>query len=48
MALKAKPNAAHYALAELAKRRPGFWALSQNVDGMLRSIIDERVPSRIL
>jgi len=34
MALKAKPNKAHYALAELAKRRPGFWSLSQNVDGL--------------
>jgi NAD+-dependent protein deacetylase sirtuin 5 len=35
MALKAKPNKAHYALAELAKRRPGFWSLSQNVDGKI-------------
>lgn len=33
MALKAKPNAAHYALAELARKRDGFITLSQNVDG---------------
>jgi NAD-dependent deacetylase sirtuin 5 len=34
MALKAQPNRAHYALAELAKRAPGFITLSQNVDGI--------------
>ncbi|KAK2794879.1 hypothetical protein FQN51_000622 [Onygenales sp. PD_10] len=34
MALKAKPNKAHYALAELAKRNPNFITLSQNVDGL--------------
>ncbi|QIX01899.1 hypothetical protein AMS68_007416 [Peltaster fructicola] len=34
MALQAKPNAAHYALAELARRKPGFQCLSQNVDGL--------------
>ncbi|CAD0115298.1 unnamed protein product [Aureobasidium uvarum] len=34
MALKAKPNRAHLALAELAKKHPGFIALSQNVDGL--------------
>lgn len=34
MALKAKPNPAHYALAELARRKPGFITLSQNVDGL--------------
>lgn len=33
MALQAQPNAAHYALAELARRRPGFQTLTQNVDG---------------
>lgn len=33
MALSVKPNPAHYALAELAKRMPGFQTLSQNVDG---------------
>jgi hypothetical protein len=32
MALKAQPNAGHYALAELARRRDGFMCLSQNVD----------------
>lgn len=35
MALQAKPNPAHYALAELAKKKDGFITLSQNVDGML-------------
>lgn len=34
MALTAKPNAAHYALAELSRQRKGFITLSQNVDGM--------------
>lgn len=33
MALKAKPNPAHYALAELARQREGFITLTQNVDG---------------
>jgi len=33
MALKAQPNKAHLALAELARKHPGFLALSQNVDG---------------
>jgi hypothetical protein len=33
MALKAKPNPAHYALAELARKRKDFITLSQNVDG---------------
>ena len=34
MALNARPNPAHYALAELARRRPEFVTLSQNVDGL--------------
>lgn len=34
MALQAQPNAAHRALAELARRKPGFLTLTQNVDGM--------------
>jgi NAD-dependent deacetylase sirtuin 5 len=33
MALKAKPNPAHYALAELARKKANFITLSQNVDG---------------
>jgi len=33
MALQAKPNKAHYALAELARKKGGFVTLSQNVDG---------------
>lgn len=32
-AMKAQPNAAHVALAELAKRRAGFLAISMNIDG---------------
>ncbi|KAG9187288.1 NAD-dependent deacetylase sirtuin 5 [Alternaria panax] len=34
MALKAKPNPAHYALAELARKKEHFITLSQNVDGL--------------
>lgn len=34
MALNAKPNRAHLALAELARRNPQFITLSQNVDGL--------------
>ncbi|KAL1617951.1 hypothetical protein SLS54_007484 [Diplodia seriata] len=34
MALNAKPNRAHIALAELAKKKPNFQTLSQNVDGL--------------
>ncbi|KAF2110712.1 NAD-dependent deacetylase-like protein sirtuin-5 [Lophiotrema nucula] len=34
MALNAKPNPAHYALAELARKKDGFMTLSQNVDGL--------------
>lgn len=34
MALQVKPNPAHYALAELARRKPDFITLTQNVDGM--------------
>ncbi|KAF7348659.1 NAD-dependent histone deacetylase silent information regulator Sir2 [Mycena venus] len=32
--LNAKPNKAHIALAELAKRKPEFFAISQNIDGL--------------
>lgn len=34
MALNAKPNPAHYALAQLARNNPQFLTLSQNVDGL--------------
>ncbi|TKA56745.1 hypothetical protein B0A55_11495 [Friedmanniomyces simplex] len=34
MALQVQPNPAHYALAKLARKMPGFQALSQNVDGL--------------
>ncbi|KAK1989077.1 Sir2 family protein [Colletotrichum cereale] len=35
MALNARPNPAHYALAALAERNPDFLCLTQNVDGWL-------------
>lgn len=38
MALQAQPNRAHFALAELARRKRGFITLSQNVDGTLHSL----------
>lgn len=34
MALNAQPNAGHYALAELAKKKEDFLCLTQNVDGL--------------
>ncbi|GKZ25301.1 hypothetical protein AbraIFM66951_002221 [Aspergillus brasiliensis] len=34
MALKAQPNRAHYALAELARKNKDFITLTQNVDGL--------------
>ena len=36
MALEAKPNAAHFALAELARQKKEFLTLTQNVDGKFR------------
>ncbi|GAB7338136.1 hypothetical protein MBLNU457_4491t1 [Dothideomycetes sp. NU457] len=33
-AMQASPNAAHYALAALARKNPNFMTLSQNVDGL--------------
>jgi NAD-dependent deacetylase len=33
---KAAPNPAHYALAELERRKPGFTLITQNVDGLHR------------
>jgi Sir2 family len=33
VALRAEPNAAHLALAELARKKKNFVALSQNIDG---------------
>lgn len=35
MVLQAKPNAGHFALAELAKKKEHFLCLTQNVDGNL-------------
>ena len=34
-ALKAKPNRAHVALAKLGEHKPGFLAISQNIDGRM-------------
>ena len=34
MALSVEPNPAHHALAELARKMPGFQCLTQNVDGL--------------
>lgn len=42
MALGCKPNPAHYALAELARRKRGFVTLSQNVDGKPTTLPDRR------
>ncbi|KAJ4293810.1 hypothetical protein N0V88_005322 [Collariella sp. IMI 366227] len=39
MALQAKPNPAHYALAALARRNPEFLCLTQNVDRKLLDLI---------
>jgi NAD-dependent SIR2 family protein deacetylase len=47
MALQAKPNPAHYALAELARRKPNFITLSQNVDGRSWSYYYEKFLSSI-
>ncbi|KAJ7512345.1 putative SIR2 family histone deacetylase [Mycena galericulata] len=33
-ALNAQPNKAHFALAQLAKKKPDFLAISQNIDGL--------------
>lgn len=46
MALKANPNRAHYALAELAKWKKGFMCLSQNVDGELSGLLTSDRPGR--
>ncbi|OJD28088.1 hypothetical protein ACJ73_00515 [Blastomyces percursus] len=45
MALKAKPNRAHFALAELARRNPNFITLTQNVDGL--SLRANHLPSQL-
>ncbi|KAJ7703452.1 putative SIR2 family histone deacetylase [Mycena metata] len=36
-ALNATPNRAHMALAELAKKKPDFLAISQNIDGLCQA-----------
>lgn len=35
--LGAEPNAAHYAIAELQRKKPECWVLTQNVDGFHRA-----------
>ncbi len=35
--LGAKPNAGHAAIAELQRRKPGCWVLTQNIDGYHRA-----------
>lgn len=35
--LGAEPNAAHYAIAELQRKKPDCWVLTQNVDGFHRA-----------
>jgi hypothetical protein len=47
MALQVKPNKAHFALAELSKKIPGFVTLSQNVDGILISTTKNGSASQI-
>lgn len=49
MALACKPNPAHYALAELARRKEGFVTLSQNVDGKPNPVeaMNEGIANRI-
>lgn len=39
MSLQVEPNKAHYALAELSRRKNEFITLSQNVDGTIPSLI---------
>jgi NAD+-dependent protein deacetylase sirtuin 5 len=39
MALNARPNRAHYALAELARKMDDFVTLTQNVDGIVPCMI---------
>lgn len=34
--LQAEPNAGHFAIAELQRRKPGAWVLTQNIDGFHR------------
>jgi len=35
--LEARPNAGHQAIAELQRRKPGCWLLTQNIDGYHRA-----------
>lgn len=48
MALQAQPNPAHYALAELARRMPGFQCLTQNVDGLSQRAEHPRAQLQLL
>ncbi len=42
MALRAKPNAGHYALAALARKNADFLCISQNVDSTSSPAVDTR------
>lgn len=48
MALQAQPNPAHYALAELARKMPGFQCLTQNVDGLSQRAEHPRAQLQLL
>lgn len=48
MALQAQPNSAHYALAELARKMPGFQCLTQNVDGLSQRAEHPRAQLQLL
>jgi NAD-dependent deacetylase sirtuin 5 len=48
MALNVQPNPAHYALAELARRMPGFQCLTQNVDGLSQRAEHPRAQLQLL
>jgi NAD-dependent deacetylase sirtuin 5 len=48
MALHVQPNPAHYALAELARKMPGFQCLTQNVDGLSQRAEHPRAQLQLL
>lgn len=48
MALTVAPNRAHYALAELSRKVPGFQCLTQNVDGLHQRVHHPRERLQLL
>lgn len=42
-ALKANPNQGHVALAQLAKKKPNFLTLTQNVDGKFTLLKTQKI-----